>query len=161
MSRAQPYIVRPIARPAQSFTRRSRADAYREAERLLAAGVEVEVIEPEGARPEAASGAELVFKLRKMGPGTFGDEAIVERQREAAESQVQAERSVTDAAVLLHMAATGAYQPVDDLVHEAASWLRGRLASWSPSVASTKRFDDAVRAVLEIAIEEYDRECKP
>lgn len=82
----------------------------------------------------------------------------VEGRRKSPGSKPEAERSVLDAAVLLHMASTGAYQPVDDHVHAAASWLRGRLASWRPSVKWTKQFDDAVRAVLEIAIEEYDRE---
>lgn len=82
----------------------------------------------------------------------------VEGRRKSPGSKPEAERSVLDAAVLLHMATTGAYQPVDDHVHAAASWLRGRLASWRPSVKWTKQFDDAVRAVLELSLEEYDRE---
>lgn len=86
------------------------------------------------------------------------EDLLVEGRRKSPGSKPEAERSVLDAAVLLHMASTGAYQPVDDHVHAAASWLRGRLASWRPSVKWTKQFDDAVRVVLEIAIEEYDRE---
>jgi hypothetical protein len=60
---------------------------------------------------------------------------------------------VLDAALRLHMATTGAGDPVLEQA-EMVEWLQYRVLSWTPGIPATASFDNAVLALLLATIQE-------